>query len=299
MPPSPSVSVWWTLVTTADPPPSRPSISQLSHSGRDRSNPQLPILAAKSSTVSKVAGLGATTRRRCQPRLNCSSTTHFGGASPTGGMTSRCRDRCRPGQRLHPPDRLGPVRTPSRTATETTSIRIRASLSIDHENASVSRMCTSTVIGLTPSGPVRRYGTGPSSPRTTPLSRAGTGGARGRWPLSGSEVKVRSSALLVAVAGSPLRGPAQVGAPRLVEDGEWPRRQRNCAGRHRRLATRNRFEPSGPPRHGGAQPKPEGRPVLGTRHSTRQRWPERLALHRHLVASAARPAPSVSSAGGG
>jgi len=63
-PPTPSVKEWWTFWMNAARPPSTPSTTVNSQSGRSLSNAAIAIGAAISSTARKSDGDGTTTRRR-------------------------------------------------------------------------------------------------------------------------------------------------------------------------------------------------------------------------------------------
>ncbi len=144
IPPTPSVSEWWSFITRAVWPPSSPSMNVNSHSGRSRSRPAMPVLRANSRTVASVFGGAASNRRTCHDRSKSGSTTQRGVASRSGGNMTRCRN---PGDsRVMRSSRSGnrsQSGLPSRSSTHTTVERSSGSFSMYQENASLSRMCTS------------------------------------------------------------------------------------------------------------------------------------------------------------
>ncbi len=71
--PTPSDREWWSLTMNAASPPSMPSTTVTSHSGRSRSKAAIADRRASASTVSRVPGGGAATRLRCQCRSKCGS----------------------------------------------------------------------------------------------------------------------------------------------------------------------------------------------------------------------------------
>ena len=93
MPPTPSVIEWWTLMIIADPPPTSPSTTVYSHSGRARSKPAIAALRATSSTASKSPGSGARIRRRWYDRSKFGSADQCGGPTRSSGVTTRWRMR--------------------------------------------------------------------------------------------------------------------------------------------------------------------------------------------------------------
>ena len=72
-------------------PPSMPSTTVTSHSGRSRSKAAIADRRASASTASRVPGGGAATLLRCQCRSKCGSSLHRGTVRRNGVSTTRWR----------------------------------------------------------------------------------------------------------------------------------------------------------------------------------------------------------------
>ena len=114
------------------------------HNGRDRSKPVMASCRAKSSTVAGVCGFGASRRRRCRERSKFVSIQR-GFANRAGGSTGRWRNRgasrVARSSRAESASKSGDR---SSQVTATIVARRPGSFSRYHENASVSRMNTSS-----------------------------------------------------------------------------------------------------------------------------------------------------------
>ena len=158
IPPTPSVSEWWTFMTMAARSPSSPSKSVNDHSGRDGSKPVIASRRANSTTVAGVWGAGTPMRHRCIDRSN-SQSTHCGVDKLAGDATGRCRNRG--ASRVARSSLAATTPASGAESSQTTATiveRSPASCSMFHASASGSRMnwSLSTDIALSSPRPTGR-----------------------------------------------------------------------------------------------------------------------------------------------
>ncbi len=88
----PSMAEWWTLVTTPMRSCLRPSMTQSSQRGRDRSSGVLAIWPAISPSSRRPPGAGQPMRRMWKSMSKSGSSIHTGWARFSGTSTSRRRN---------------------------------------------------------------------------------------------------------------------------------------------------------------------------------------------------------------
>ena len=143
IPPTPSVIEWWTFNTIAARPSASPSTRVYSHNGRERSNPAIAAVRARSSTASSV-GSHTRTRRRWYMRSKFGSPDQWGGPMRSSGVATRWRIRGMSQEprsiRATSVDQSG---ARSKNSTVTIVDRRSGSFSMFHMSASESLMCVS------------------------------------------------------------------------------------------------------------------------------------------------------------
>ena len=90
-PEAPSTAAWCTLVMTAKRPPSMPSMTHASHSGRERSSGVLAMRPQISPSSLRPPGAGQATRRTWRMMSKSGSSIHTGWCSSKGTSTKRRR----------------------------------------------------------------------------------------------------------------------------------------------------------------------------------------------------------------
>ena len=135
-PPTPSMSAWWTFITSAARSPT-PSTRTASHSGSAASNPLVAMVWAMSRTSRRFPCPARRMRRRCVSSSKDASGTNCGRPRPGARFTAR--ERRRGTANVRAPTR---ARTsaqsglPSRTMMATMVGRITGSALIVHSSAS-------------------------------------------------------------------------------------------------------------------------------------------------------------------
>ncbi len=91
-PDTPSMAAWWMRVTAAMRPPSRPSTTCMSHSGRARSSGRPASSPTRVSSWAREPGAGSADRCRWASRSKSGSSIHTGWAVRKGTSTRRRRN---------------------------------------------------------------------------------------------------------------------------------------------------------------------------------------------------------------
>ena len=173
-PAMPSIMAWWVLLTMAQRPPSRPSTSQVSHSGRERSRCSDMMCAVRSRSDSSVPGRGRVACLTWSPMRNRASSAQTGRPSSSGTRSARCRYRGIRSSR----DSMAAMSSacegagPSNSRTEPTcSCWVSRSISSHQLSRGLRRSAVSisVIVGnmeLPPTGPRSRFRSGdPRNPR--------------------------------------------------------------------------------------------------------------------------------------